>query len=313
MTLEQLARIVMSSRSQLSRVEMAQMMAPRELPKLLDSAFKTDGLFQKLDSIARYEVHPDRYRRRMELEARAKSIEFYAGHLVPGILQTEEYARALLRVGHPKATEEELQEMVDTRMNRQAAFSGRCCPQLSVLLDEAVLRRPVGGSAVMYEQLARLVENVHTADCTVQILPYSHGEHALAGGSLNLLTLDDGSVLAYEESIASATLLEDDDSVTVRRRAYDLLRAYALSPADTAAFILEIMEGLPDEPDSRADRRGMGQVQLQQHRRRGMRRVGALVPGQRDRSGAGLQAPRGTRAAVLHRRLERIHQRNQDG
>lgn len=245
MTLEQLASVVMSSRSQLSRIETAQMMVPRELPALLDVAFGTDGIFGKLYGVAKNEAHPNRYRRRMELESLARSIDCYAGQMVPGLLQTEEYAYALLRVGYPKAKLEKIKELVDARLSRQNVLVGEGAPILSAILDEAVVRRPIGGRAVMRAQLARLAETTHTENCLIQILPYEHGEHALMGGTLNLLELEDGTKLAYEESIGSGQILEDEEKARDRREAYDLLKAYALSPKDSAAFILEVMRGLP--------------------------------------------------------------------
>ncbi|WP_367124706.1 helix-turn-helix domain-containing protein [Streptomyces phytohabitans] len=244
MSLERLASIVPQSRSHLARIETAAYMIPPELPAHLDAAFHTDGFFGKLYALARHEVHPDQYRRRMQLETRARAISFYAGQLVPGILQTEAYARAVFRASNPQASEGEIEEMVAVRLSRQALLSGDSAPYLSVVLDEATIRRPIGGPAVMRAQLARLAGLVDTPTCVIQLLPYSHGEHALLGGSLNLLMLDDGNTVAYEESIDTGQLLEDAERVAARSRSYDLLRAYALSPTDTAAFIRAVMEAL---------------------------------------------------------------------
>ncbi|MCQ8191038.1 helix-turn-helix domain-containing protein [Streptomyces rugosispiralis] len=244
MSLARLAEVVPSSRSHLARIEVAEYMIPPELPAHLDAAFGTDGLFGKLYALARREVHPDKYRRRMELETRARAIACYAGQLVPGLLQTEDYARALFRVSNPKATVNEIEEKVAARMGRQALLRATPSPHLSVILDEASLRRPVGGAGVMRAQLARLMGLVDTPDSVIQVLPYEHGEHPLMGGTLDLLRLDDGTEVAYEESIDTGQLLEDTETVMARIQAYDLLRAYALSPTQTAAFIRSVMEEL---------------------------------------------------------------------
>ena len=246
MTLEQLASVVMSSRSQLSRVETAQMMIPRELPGLLDAVFGTDGIFGRMYGVARREAHPDRYRRRMELEMRAKRIDWYAGLLVPGLLQTEEYALALFESYSPRKPREKFDEIWHARRSRQAQLLGEDAPRLLAILDEAVVRRPIGGGSVMRAQLELLVENVDAPNCLIQLLPFAHGTHPLAGGTLELLTLDDDSVVAYEENISTGQLLEDVESTTLASQAYDRIRAYALSPADTAAFIVEAMKGLPE-------------------------------------------------------------------
>ncbi len=104
MSLERLGVIVRYSKSALSRVETAEQMIPPDLPDKLDAAFATGGIFGTLYILACKEVHPDKYRRRMELERRARTIDEYAGQIVPGLVQTEDYARALFRVSNPTAT-----------------------------------------------------------------------------------------------------------------------------------------------------------------------------------------------------------------
>jgi transcriptional regulator with XRE-family HTH domain len=244
MNLERLAEVVRYSRSHLARIEIAEYMPPPDLPARLDAAFGTAGEFEGLYGLARREVHPDRYRRRMELEARARVIEEFAP-IVPGLVQTADYARALFTVSNPRAGADEIEEKLSARLGRQDLLRADPPPYLSVILDEAALRRPIGGPDVMRAQLAVLLALTDTAHSVVQVLPFAHGEHALLGGSLTLLTLEDGSVVAYEESITTGTLLEDLESVGTRRRAYDLMRAYALSPSLTAALIRDVMEAPP--------------------------------------------------------------------
>ncbi|MGK5733467.1 helix-turn-helix domain-containing protein [Streptomyces sp. URMC 124] len=242
MTLEKLAELVRYSRSHLARIETAEHVPPPDLPARLDEVFGTGEHFVRLYGIARHEAHPEKYRRRMELEARARVIDEFAGHLVPGLVQTEGYARALFRVGSPKASPDEIDEKVTARLSRQRLLQAETPPDLSMILDEAALRRPVGGPAVMRDQLAILVELVDTATTTVQVLPFEHGEHALIDGSLTLLTLDDDTAAAYVESIGTGSLIEDPEAVRAHRRSYDLLRSYALSPSKSAAFIRAAME-----------------------------------------------------------------------
>lgn len=244
MSLDRLAAVVPFSKSHLSRVEMADCMIPPELPAHLDVAFNTGGFFERLYALARREIHPDKYRRRMELETRARSIGHYAGQLVPGLLQTEEYARALFRVSLPDASEEAIEEKVTARLSRRAALQANRRPHLSVVLDEAALRRPVGGAQVMDTQLAALAEQVDTPTCVIQVLPFAHGEHALMGGMLAILTLNNGALVAYEESMRHGHLLEDEESALPLSLAYDRLRAYALSPRSSAAFLRDIRSEL---------------------------------------------------------------------
>lgn len=245
MSLEGLSTVVNISRSHLSRIETAEAMPPPSLPSTLDVAFGTDGIFAELYLLASKEVHPDQFRRRMELEARARLVEEYSGQIVPGLVQTEDYARAQFVVSNPKASVDEIEELVTARMSRQALLWADPPPDHSLILDEAVLRRAFGGATVMRAQLRRLVELTLTPASVVQVLPFSHGGHALVGGSLVLMTLDKGTRVAYEEAITTGTLLEDMRSVADWQRAYDLLRACALSPDRSAAFIRSVMEELP--------------------------------------------------------------------
>jgi transcriptional regulator with XRE-family HTH domain len=244
-SLEGLSDIVNISRSHLSRIETAEAMPPPSLPAMLDVAFDTDGIFEELYRLASKETHPDKYRRRMEIEARARLIEDYSGQLVPGLVQTEDYARALFQTHNPKAAPDTVEELVAARMSRQAALRAGPPPDHSVIIDEAVLRRSFGGPAVMRAQLAHLAALTLTSTSILQVVPFELGGYALMGGSLALFTLDNGTQVAWEEGSSSGTLMEDLASVTTRQRAYDLLRACALSPGDSAAFIRSVMEALP--------------------------------------------------------------------
>ncbi|ONK11300.1 helix-turn-helix transcriptional regulator [Streptomyces sp. MP131-18] len=244
-SLAALAGEVPCSKSQLARIETAESIPPPGLSEEFDRVFDTDGHFTRLYGLVSREIHPEQYRRRMEIESRARTIREYAGLLVPGLLQTRDYAQALFRATNPKATEEDVQQKVAARLSRQRLLIGDNAPDVSVVLDEAAIRRSLGGPAVMRAQLSALIDAVNTATSVVQLLPFNHGEHALLGGTLTLMTLKDGATFAYEESIDSGTLMEDRERVNARLHAYDLLRSHALSPSETATFIRSVMEALP--------------------------------------------------------------------
>ncbi|MGW4199446.1 helix-turn-helix domain-containing protein [Streptomyces sp. NPDC004726] len=245
MSLERLADVLKYSKSSLARFETAEAMIPPDLPAKLDVAFGTDQLFEKLYGLARKEVHPDKYRRRMELEAQACLIEEYSGQLVPGLAQTEDYARALFRTHNPRGTPEQIEDLVTARMARQVIIRTEPQPDHFMLVDEGVLYRSFGGTDVMRAQLCRLADLTLTPTCVLQIVPFKVGGHALMGGSLALWTLRNGAQAAWEEGSSSGTLMEDPESYRGRKRAYDLLRANALSPSESAAFIRSAMEALP--------------------------------------------------------------------
>jgi transcriptional regulator with XRE-family HTH domain len=217
LSLARLAEILNYSKTHLGNIETADRMVPPGLSAQLDAALGTDGFFARLYPLVRREAFPDRYRRFMELEAQARDIAEYAAHTVPGLLQTEGYARALLRAGKPKVTDEQLAEKVAARLSRRDLLRGDAPPRHWVILDEAVIRRPIGGPGVMRAQLASLLTLIDTPDSTIQVLRFAHGEHALLGGSLILLELVDGLPVAYEESIDSGQLIEDVEAVQQRQ------------------------------------------------------------------------------------------------
>jgi transcriptional regulator with XRE-family HTH domain len=245
MSLEALAKVVNISRSHLARIETAEAMPPPDLPPRLDAAFDTDGIFGQLYKLASSELHPDQFQRLMELEERAQTIGEYSGSVVHGIFQTKEYARAQFMASNPFAPPKRIEELVVARLSRQALLAAPLLTTYSAVLDEAALRRSFGGAKVMRAQLTRLMELTLTRTTMVQVIPFSVGGHGLAGGTLKMMTLDNGRRVAYEEGITTGTLFEDLDSVVERQRHYDLVRACALSPGDSAAFINSVMEELP--------------------------------------------------------------------
>ncbi|MEV6378540.1 helix-turn-helix transcriptional regulator [Streptomyces sp. NPDC051773] len=184
-----------------------------ELARALDAALGADDLLVELWPYVYREAFPDWSRKFMEYSARAVAIRQYAAHVVPGLLQTEDYARAVLRVGRTLSSEEQLEERVALRMGRQERLGTPDRPELWAVLDEAVLRRPVGGREVMGEQLTRLLGTTAEPHITMQVLPFDQGEHDALGGSLTVLTMPDGSEIAYTEGAHYGQLIEDPDQV----------------------------------------------------------------------------------------------------
>lgn len=241
LSLVQLAEILNSSKSTLARVETAELMPPPDLPAQLDAAFGTDKHFHGLYELAKREAHPDQYRRFMDFEAHSEVIENFESQVIPGLLQTREYADAQLSL-QEELPREKMEELVNARLSRQDRLRSDQSPLYWAILDEAALRRPFGGPACMHKQLARLLERVDTPDSKVQVMPFSAGPYYLMGGALTLLTLTNGSTVAYEEGIEVGHLYEDRESAKQWRRHFEVLRAKALSPAASAELIRQAME-----------------------------------------------------------------------
>lgn len=177
------------------------------------------------------DVLTPRYLDYISFEAEATSARSFETTLVPGLLQTPDYARAVIRALRPERQAEEVNALVDVRLARQNAALNREDPlRLWVILDESVLHRMVGGPVMMAKQLKRLLEAAEQTNITLQILPYTAGAHA---GMLGPFVIFGFPVQAdldvvYAEGLASSVYLERDDDRDAYSRTFDLLRAAAL-------------------------------------------------------------------------------------
>ncbi|MCO4696865.1 helix-turn-helix domain-containing protein [Streptomyces sp. RO-S4] len=257
-----------------------------ELARALDAALGADDLLVELWPYVYREAFPDWSRKFMEYSERAVAIRQYAAHVVPGLLQTEDYARAVLKVGRTLSGEEQLRERLALRMGRQERLSAPDRPELWVVLDEAVLRRPVGGLPVMRDQLARLLACGAEPHITVQVLPFDQGEHEVMGGSLTVLTMPDGREIAYTEGAHYGQLVEEPDEVASLALTYDRLRAAALPPIMSLDMIRSVREDNHRGANvpSRSERRRVAQEQLQQSGRGRLRGGGRRPPRPRPRA-----------------------------
>ncbi|WP_420711128.1 helix-turn-helix domain-containing protein [Streptomyces sp. NRRL S-337] len=237
-----------------------------KLAQALDGALAADGLLVDLWPYVHRETFPDWSRKFMALSERAVAIRQYAAAVVPGLLQTEDYAREVLSVGLTLKSPEQLEERLAARLGRQARLTKPDAPELWVILDEAVLMRPIGGPAVMRDQLARLLSAADDPRITLQVLPYSSGAHSALGWSLEIPTMPDGSEVAYIENGHRGQLFEEPEEVKEFAVTYDRLRALALPPIMSLDMIRSVMEGtyLAERIPSRSERRRLAQVQLQQ-------------------------------------------------
>ncbi|GGO95892.1 helix-turn-helix domain-containing protein [Wenjunlia tyrosinilytica] len=236
-----LAEILNYSPALVGHIETATRMPTPEMSKALDAAFDTDGQFIRLYPVVRRLAFPDYSQRFMELEAQADRIFIFMVGTMPGLVQTEDYARAFFRATRP-GDEAELESMVAARMSRQTLLDRPDPPQLWMVLDEAVIRRAVGGPAVMRAQLAQVLDLSERTGTVVQILPFSRGAHATMSSSLYLLHFPQGPEVAYEEGASYGRLMEDLTDVGECQLTYDLLRADALPPDESVAFIASVME-----------------------------------------------------------------------
>jgi hypothetical protein len=178
----------------------------------------------------------------MRLEQQAKVIRLYAPKLVSGILQTSAYAREVLQSGFPPRTDEERDKLLVTRLDRARILDDFTSPVVWALLDEAVLRRPVGGPAVMSEQLHHIAALGESRRIRVHVLPYSVGYHALLEGFVTLMWFEDLPPVAYVEGLKTGRVLELPSVVRECQVAYDHAMGDALSHHDSLTLIRSIAE-----------------------------------------------------------------------
>ena len=184
---------------------------------------------------------PDVYTTYISFEGEARALVNYECLFVPGLLQTEEYARAALQRGMPTGTREEVQRMVEARLARQAVLTRDPPLRLWAIVDEGALHRPVGGHKVMADQLQRLAASVELPHVTLQVIPYSAGAHPGMAGSFVILQFgDEAADVAYIESQAGELFLEGETDVARFNMIFDNLRALALPPDESAALVTRI-------------------------------------------------------------------------
>jgi len=186
------------------------------------------------------DVLPDDY---VGFEAEASAISSYESSYVPGLLQTEEYVRAIIHGGRLTADPEEVDRIVAARLARKALLSRDVPPKLWFVLDEAVIRRVVGGPEVMRAQLARLIDACAHPSIVMQILPFSAGAHAAMGGAFTILDYEDpvlDPTVIYVGNDTSTVLMEKEVQVARYRLAFDHLRAKALDPDRSGEFLAQV-------------------------------------------------------------------------
>ncbi len=175
------------------------------------------------------------------LEAEARTIRSYEQELVPGLLQTPEYARAVIRASRPTDTGEEIDRRVEIRMERQEVLvrDDPPPPRFSVVLSEAALRRPVGGNDVMRRQLEYLIRPRDRANVTIQVLPFDAGVHPSMVGPFMALTFPDPGDLGVVnlENATGTLFLEEPEELRSYEEIWNTLQASALSADDSQAFI----------------------------------------------------------------------------
>ncbi|MER6715831.1 helix-turn-helix transcriptional regulator [Streptomyces sp. NPDC006386] len=236
LTQEELGDQVVCSPTLISHFEAGRRLPNPDDAQRIDRALGTDGFFVRwladLDSDFR-----DDFARVVELEQQATVIQQFALTLVPGLLQTPEYARAVFGAYRPNHTAKELDEAVVIRTRRGRLLDDPSRPVVWTLLDEAVLRRRVGGPRVMAEQLQKIGDLAESGRLCLHVVPYDVGAHALLESLLTLMSFEDSAPVAYAEAFRTGNLMDDPALVSTAQSAYALALGDALSQQDSLALV----------------------------------------------------------------------------
>ncbi|WND35997.1 helix-turn-helix transcriptional regulator [Streptomyces sp. BB1-1-1] len=234
----QLGEIIFCTGSLVGQIETTKKVPTRDFSERVDAALGTDGLFSRLIGLVLRSQLPTWFQPYAEMEAKAAYISTYQAQLVYGLLQTEEYARAVLATGMP----DDLEGLVAARMERQRILEREQPPLAWVVLDEAVLHRPIGGPEVMRRQLARLLEFAGHRWMHVQVLPNEAGAHASLDGAFTTMRFDDNPDIIYTEDLISGHMTANSETIREAALRYARLQAAALSVEDSAELIMRVME-----------------------------------------------------------------------
>ncbi|MFI9788418.1 Scr1 family TA system antitoxin-like transcriptional regulator [Kitasatospora sp. NPDC051984] len=213
-----------------------------DLSRLIDKELATGGHLERLHPLLRPARVAEYFVEAAEHEARARSISEYAALVIPGLIQTREYAEAIFLGAQPLLKDDGLADRVAARLERQKIVGNPTGPVLWMILDEAVLHRVVGSRNIMAKQLHHIIRLIIERHIIVQVVEFGAGAHALLEGLISLMTFDDAPPLVYVEGPHVGHLIDETALVGKCRQSYDLVRAAALSPEASLARIKSAVE-----------------------------------------------------------------------
>lgn len=213
-------------------------------PRFIDQAdevLDAGGVLQEMKEEVARAQYPAFFRDAARLEAEAVELHVYANQAMPGLLQTEEYARAVFGMWRPLLDEETIAQRVAARLARQDIFARRPMPTISFVIEEATLRRPLGGESVLRGQLEQVLLLGQQRNVELQVMPTQRQEHASLGGPFTLIETREGRRIAYVEAHKESRLYTERSSVREFEEQYGILRAQGLTPRESLAFVEKLL------------------------------------------------------------------------
>ncbi|MFI5754805.1 Scr1 family TA system antitoxin-like transcriptional regulator [Streptomyces sp. NPDC051569] len=237
LTQDQLGDRVFCTGSYIGQFESAKRPPQMDMSRMFDEVLRSGEHLQRLARLARTTKVADYAASAVALEPSARTISEYSPLVVPGLLQTEGYARAITRAALPFAPAEQVEGYVRTRIERQQILEGDSAPAFWSVLHEAALRVPLGGSDCMGEQLRHLAALGRSHRVMMQVLPFAASAHAFVQETFSLMTFDDAPVMVYSEGAHTGQLIDEPAVIRRFQRSYDLVRANSLSPTASLDFL----------------------------------------------------------------------------
>ncbi|MDC7339130.1 helix-turn-helix domain-containing protein [Streptomyces lydicus] len=244
LTQKHLGKATGYSEGYVSKVESGTLL-PRPSEKFAkgcDIAFGTGELFAGMLQRIDQGDHPSWFAPYLNLEKKASRILTYETNLVTGIVQTEDFARAVFRVSNPRASAEAIEDKVAARLRRREVFERETPPLLWIIHHEACLRTVVGDAKVMAGQLDHLMTTAASPHIELQIMPFSAGIPATSTMPFTVLRFPDSPTVLYTETRAGGRIHDSEQTVDAALDDYDLLRAHALSPDESLALIKTLLK-----------------------------------------------------------------------
>jgi transcriptional regulator with XRE-family HTH domain len=232
------------SGSFVSDVERGERSPSDDFAQRCDETFGLPGTFARLYEDLRRNAYPPFFAPVLPYEREADHISGWCLGAVPGLLQTERYARTIIRAGRPRDDEESIQRTVDARVERQQILARPKPPMLWYVMHEGVLRHVVGDHEIMGEQVDKLLKAAEGPGIVIQVFPFTAHDHAGTDGPISIYERPGGPVVAYAECFGGGRLIEGEDEVADLTMVMGMLRAAALSPRDSLHLMRAIRRDL---------------------------------------------------------------------
>ncbi|KAF4410966.1 helix-turn-helix domain-containing protein [Streptomyces lycii] len=242
MSRERLAEELGYSVETISSVEQGRRIPQPSVIEAMDDVLGAGGLLKGGAPFLVREKYPDWFQDYARYEAQAVWLDIYENHVIPGLLQTEDYARAVFRSSSPPLDDAEIERRVESRLSRQSLLNRAPTAALGFVIEAVALHRPIGGASVMRQQLSKLVECAELRNVAIQIMPTERESHAGLAGAMYLLETPEQQQLAYTEGQGDCSfLVSDRKMVSELRQRYGTIRAQALTPEDSMSLLERLL------------------------------------------------------------------------